>query len=77
MVLYKKNGFIPVKDLKPDYMYLVGSERKHKFGYRLVKFKNDDNLLWQEGLSETQLAKLNNIERIWDAGKTKWVKTLN
>lgn len=74
--LYANNGFTADKTLAPDYMYVVSNKRKHKFGYRLKKFKDDPNLLWQEGLTEKELAKLNNIPRIWDAGKTRWIKNL-
>lgn len=72
--LYSKNGFEQVKQIAPDYMYIIKSERKHKFGYRLKRFRNDPNLKFEENLTEKQLAELNNIPRIWDAGKTKWVK---
>ena len=70
--LYESNGFVVDKILPPDYMYVVKGERKHKFGYRLKRFKNDPELLWDEGFSERQLAQLNNIPRIWDAGKTRY-----
>lgn len=72
--LYKNNGFIVDKELKPDYMYVIKGERKHKFSYRIKRFINDPELLWEESLTESQLAKLNNLPRIWDAGKTRWVK---
>jgi len=72
--LYKNNGFVADKELPPDYMYVVQKERKHKFGYRLKRFKDDPKLIWQEGLSERELADLNGIPRIWDSGKTRWVK---
>lgn len=72
--LYANNGFIADKELAPDYRYVVKRERKHKFGYRLKKFREDPNLLWQEGLTERELAKLNGIPRIWDAGKIRWVR---
>ncbi len=75
--LYSKNGFTADKEIRPDYMYVVKGERKHKFGYRIKRFKNDPNLKYAEGLTESQLAQLNNIPRIWDAGKTRWTKTLN
>ena len=74
--LYENNGFVADKELPPDYMYVRGSERKHKFGYRLKNFKNNPELLWRENLTERQLAKLNGLERIWDAGKTRWIKEL-
>ena len=73
--LYANNGFKVAGIVKPDYMYLVKGVREHKFNYRLKRFKTDPNLKWVEGLSETQLAELNNLPRIWDAGKVKWVKS--
>ena len=71
--LYENNGFIVDKELSPDYMYIVDGERKHKFGYRLKRFQNDPTLKWVEGLSERELAELNGLERIWDAGKTRYL----
>ena len=75
--LYKKLGFTAEKQLPPDYMYVVNGKRKHKFGYRLKKFRNNPALKFEEGLTERELAELNGLNRIWDAGKIKWVKTIN
>jgi hypothetical protein len=75
--LYENNGFIADKELKPDYRYVVGAERKHKFGYRLKRFKDDPSLIWIDGLKERELADLNGLDRIWDAGKTRWLKKFN
>lgn len=72
--LYENNGFIVDKILPPDYMYVVSGERKHKFGYRLKRFRNDPTLKFEEGLTERELAVLNNLPRVWDAGKTRYVK---
>lgn len=72
--LYINNGFTAVAEIKPDYMYVVNDERKHKFGYRIKKFKNDPNLSYDPTMTEKQLAELNNIPRIWDAGKTRYEK---
>ncbi len=74
--LYANNGFTLDKELDPDYMYLKNGNRIHKFNYRLKRFREDPNLLWDETLSEKGLAKLNNIHRIWDAGKIRWIKTI-
>lgn len=71
--LYANNGFIKNKEIEPDYRYVIGMKRQHKYGYRLKRFKKDSSLLWEEGLSERELARLNGIERIWDAGKIKWI----
>lgn len=74
--LYERNGFVADKTLPPDYMYARRGQREHKFGYRLKRFRNDPELLWEEGLTEAQLAILNGLERVWDAGKTRWMKTV-
>lgn len=70
--LYENNGFVQDKELPPDYMYVIKNKRQHKFGYRLKRFQTDPNLKWEKGLSESQLAKLNKISRVWDAGKTRY-----
>jgi Probable Zinc-ribbon domain len=72
--LYENNGFTADKEIAPDYMYIVNMERKHKFGYRIKKFRNSPELLWEDGLTEKQLAELNGLHRVWDSGKTRWVK---
>lgn len=71
--LYENTGFVADKELPPDYMYVVKKTRVHKFNYRLKRFREDFALKYEEGLSETQLAQLNGIPRIWDAGKTRYV----
>jgi hypothetical protein len=73
--LYENSGFIRTKEIKPDYMYICKGQRYHKFGYRLKRFRTDPNLQYMEGLTESQLAELNGLERIWDAGRTVWEKT--
>lgn len=74
--LYESNGFTADKEIPPDYMYVIRGQRKHKFGYRLKRFKNDESLEYVEGMTEKELAELNQLPRIWDAGKTRWVKRL-
>lgn len=71
--LYEQNGFVVDKVLPPDYMYVVGNRREHKFRYRLKRFREDPNLVYQDGISERELAKLNGLRRVWDAGKTRWL----
>lgn len=74
--LYKKLGFTADRELSPDYKYLVNGKRKHKFGYRKIKFKNDPALKYHPDMTERQLAKLNGLHRIYDSGKTRWVLTV-
>lgn len=75
--LYKKTGFTAVNMLPPDYSYVVNDRRIHKFNFRKDRFKSDPNLEYRDGLSESELASLNLIGRVWDAGKIKWVKFIN
>ena len=70
---YAALGFTLDKELPPDYKYLYGDVRQHKFGFRLKRFRDDPELEWREGLTEKQLAELNHIPRVWDAGKKRWI----
>ena len=70
--LYRRLGFIPDKELKPDYKYIVGGTRVHKFNYRIKRFRDDPNLKYADGLTESELAQLNSLPRVYDAGKTRW-----
>ena len=59
------------------YSYIIGAgdsaHREHKFNYRKARFRDDPNLLWRDGATESELARLNGLPRVWDAGKTRWV----
>lgn len=74
--LYRQNGFSEEGELPPDYRYLYRGQREHKFGFRLKRFRNDPALRFVEGFTEAQLASLNGLLRVWDAGKTRWVRTV-
>ena len=71
--LYERLGFIKDSELKPDYSYYYNNKRRHKFGFRKKRFKNDSDLLYQDNMTEKELADLNEIYRIWDCGKDKYV----
>lgn len=70
--LYKKLGFKKDQDVRPDYKYVYKSSRVHKFNFRKQRFKKNPELLYQEGLTELELAFMNNLVRIWDSGKVRW-----
>lgn len=72
--LYRENGFSLDKVIKPDYSYVVEGVRKHKFNYRLERFRKDPDLYYEEGLTEKELALANRLVRVWDAGKLRWLK---
>ena len=63
--------------LKPDYSYVIGSKRVHKFSYRKKRFKEDKTLLYQEGLTEKELTELNGLDWVYGAGKIKRYKAFN
>lgn len=71
--LYEKSGWVADKELRPDYKYVYRGQRVHKFNFRLKRFREDPELKFEEGLTETELAALNKIPRVWDSGKTRYV----
>lgn len=71
--LYAQLGFTAQETIAPDYSYRVGASRVHKFNYRRTRFQTDPLLTYREDHSETELAELNGLSRVWDYGKTRWV----
>lgn len=71
--LYTNNGFVQDGEIAPDYTYLYNRKRTHKFNFRKTRFKTDPALKFEEGLTERELAELNDLERIYDAGKVRWI----
>ena len=72
--LYKKTGWVEDKFMSPDYSYIEKGKRRHKFGYRLKRFREDPALKYEEGMTERELAKLNGLLRVHDAGKIRFIK---
>ena len=75
--LYSQNGFSESKKIAPDYSYIIDDTRVHKFNYRISRFAKDPELYFEENKTETELAKLNGLVRIWDAGKIRWIKNIS
>ena len=73
--LYERTGWELDKRLKPDYKYIVGKNRVHKFNFRLKNFKDRNDLQYREGLSERELSQLNGLLRVYDCGKLRYVRT--
>lgn len=73
--LYETTGWIKDKVLPPDYKYLYQNKRVHKFNFRKNRFKENPNLMYDPSMSESQLAQLNGLLRIWDSGKIRYVRT--
>ena len=70
--VYEQNGFMLDKILVPDYQYIRGKIRIHKFNYRHNSLKKK-LVVYDSSLSEAQNTKNNGILRIWDCGKLRYV----
>lgn len=70
--LYEQSGFEMEKVLEPDYAYFTQSSRFHKFTYRIQRFREDPKLTYEPGKTEAELAAMNGLLRIWDAGKIRY-----
>lgn len=75
--LYLNSGFEVDKIIPPDYMYVYKLKRYHKFRFRKSHFKKDPDLVFDESLTELELAHLNKLWRVFDSGKIRWVKQLH
>ncbi|MFB7917073.1 zinc-ribbon domain-containing protein [Streptomyces sp. NPDC056061] len=77
--LYRAAGFTAEATLPPDYRYagnLTGWKRVSKESFQRRRFREDDSLVWDEAWTERIAAQRNGLVRVYDAGKTRWVKPL-
>lgn len=70
--LYKTTGWVLDTVLPPDYSYVRGNHRFHKFGFRR-KFLTKKLSKFNPLLSEKQNCDNDGLLRIWDCGKQRWV----
>lgn len=70
---YEKAGFIVDKILPPDYKYVVGDKRDHKFNWRKKNIKSKLPEVYDESLTEKEMMELADIPRIWDCGKIRYI----
>ena len=77
--MYQAAGFVVDKRQTPSYSYVGRKtrwERVHRSTYTKQRFINDPDLTYQSGQTEHEAALANKLYRIYDAGKTRWVKTV-
>lgn len=76
--LYENNGFTAKHNGTPGYSYWKygWATRQNRLKYSPSAIRKNPALKSEEGLSERELALLNNLIRIWDSGSTLWVKTI-
>ena len=75
--MYLACGFKLDKELGADYKYFgayTNNIRLPKESFQKKKFKNKSGLLFEEDLTERELAHLNELYRIHDCGKRRWTK---
>jgi len=68
--LYKQLGFSELRRSIPNYWYVVDGQRKHRFAYRknvLFEMLDDKNLKY-ENTTETELAQMFGLQKVYDAG---------
>lgn len=69
--MYYSSGFTFDKYISPDYKYVINNRRIHKFNLRKKQFAK--KFKFDPSLTESELAILNNINKIYDAGKLRLI----
>jgi hypothetical protein len=71
--LYDKLGFIKDTTLRPDYRYIFENQIKrfHKFNFRKKKLIKKYG--FEENLTESEMTKKINVQKIWDCGLIKYI----
>ena len=73
--VYKACGFVESRKIAPSYSYIKAGKPTNKASLQKSAFADNPKLLYDPTLTERELAELNGFKRIYDAGKTLWVKT--
>lgn len=75
--MYRAAGFDADKHQAPSYWY-VGARtdwrRVHRSQFVKQRFVTEPDLLYQDGWTEHEAARANRLYRIYDTGKTRWIK---
>jgi len=75
--MYQAAGFTVDKRQAPSYSYVGRKtkwERVHRSTYTKQRFISDPDLVYKSKQTEHEAALANRLYRIYDAGKTRWVK---
>lgn len=78
--LYERCGFTRDGEVTPNYYYVgnsTGWRRMPKESYQRRRFRNDPELIWDESWTERQAAETNQLYRVYDSGKVRWVKDVD
>ena len=75
--MYQAAGFTPDKRQGASYSYVGRTtrwERVHRSTYTKQRFIDDPDFVYEPGQTEHEAALANRLYRIYDAGKTRWIK---
>ena len=75
--MYQAAKFVVDKVQPPSYSYigaLTSWKRAHRTRFVKQLFIDDDALVYIDGMTEHEAATANGLYRVYDAGKTRWVK---
>lgn len=75
--MYASCGFSHDGEVAPDYRYagsFTGWRRVPKESFQKSRFRDDDNLVWDESWTESQAARQNGLYRCYDSGKIRWIR---
>jgi hypothetical protein len=66
-------GFVKKAINPPDYFYIVDGVRKHRWGFRKDKLRDNPSVNWDATRTEYDMV-LNDlhIDRVWGKGTTRW-----
>ena len=67
---YIKAGFVQDGEIPPDYTYVIGQNREHKFKWRL---KDIEEIYGIKGMSERQAMESLGFWRVYDCGKRRYI----
>lgn len=75
--MYQAAGFTANKRQRPSYSYIGAQtkwKRAHRTNFTRGRFETDPTLVYEPGWTEHQAAQANGLYRVYDAGKTRWVR---
>lgn len=75
--LYKQSGFKLIHDVAPSYYYTYDYKKlEHKSKYRKDKIEKKFNVTFSNDQTEWDMMQELGYDRVWDAGKKKWLLEL-
>lgn len=70
---YERAGFILESEIPPDYSYVYGLRKHHKFNFRRDQIAKKLPDFYDDNLTEKEMMKNAGYHRLWDCGKKRYV----